>query len=123
MGCCFSKRRKAAQGGQQQQQQAAGADGEPAAGEEKAPQYSWEQRAKVRGRGARLGGSRSRLRIPSGSPQDPLRVPSGRISPASTCWRVKLAVRCGWQPGAFFLRGLGLFPLLFMYFILALFGF
>lgn len=115
MGCCFSKRRKAAQGGQQQQQQqqAAGADGEPAAGEEKAPQYSWEQRAKVRG-------AARRVPVP---PQDPLRVPSGRSSPAGTCWRVKLAVRCGWQPGAFFLRGLGLFPLLFIYFILALFGF
>lgn len=46
MGCFFSKRRKPAQGGQQQ-----GASQEPAAGEEKAPQYSWDQRAKVRGGG------------------------------------------------------------------------
>lgn len=50
MGCFFSRRRKPAQGGQQQQQQAAAAGGagqDAAAGEEKAPQYSWDQRAKV----------------------------------------------------------------------------
>lgn len=44
MGCFFSRRRKPAQGGQQQQ---AGAGQDAAAAEEKAPQYSWDQRAKV----------------------------------------------------------------------------
>ncbi|KAM8820547.1 protein XRP2 [Eudromia elegans] len=40
MGCLFSRRRKPAQGGQ-------AAAASPESGEEKAPRYSWEQRAKV----------------------------------------------------------------------------
>ncbi|XP_054020768.1 protein XRP2 [Dryobates pubescens] len=46
MGCCFSRRSKPAQGGQQPA--AAGAAGQDAAaGGEKAPKYSWDQRAKI----------------------------------------------------------------------------
>lgn len=49
MGCCFSRRGKPAQEGQQQkqQQEAPGGAGQDEAAGEKAPQYSWDQRAKV----------------------------------------------------------------------------
>ncbi|XP_061315764.1 protein XRP2 isoform X1 [Pezoporus flaviventris] len=53
MGCCFSRRGKPAQDRQQQQKQQqqqeapGGAGQDEAAGEEKAPQYSWDQRAKI----------------------------------------------------------------------------
>lgn len=46
MGCCFSRRGKPAEGGQQPA--AAGTAGQDAAaGGEKVPKYSWDQRAKV----------------------------------------------------------------------------
>lgn len=50
MGCFFSRRRKPAQGGQPPLPQQAGAGQDAATAEQKAPQYSWDLRAKVRPR-------------------------------------------------------------------------
>lgn len=55
MGCFFSRRRKPAQGGQLPLQQQAGAGQDAATGEQKAPQYSWDLRAKVPPRRLRDG--------------------------------------------------------------------
>lgn len=55
MGCLFSRRRKPAQDGQLPQQQQEGAGQGAATGEQKAPQYSWDLRAKVPPRRLRLG--------------------------------------------------------------------